>query len=276
MRSVDDARSAERDIELQISSPSRLAAYARGAEVRFETDRALANRLYASHEDGADAFFAVSRAVHGFVERAVRHLTDDAEVRQFLVMGASTSDRANVHEIAQLTAPDARAVYVLFDPTMLVYAHRLRRGTEDTTAHVRARMSDIDTVLEQAAVTLDLSRPVAVVMPANLSYVRSPDRAAAIVDRYMGPLAAGSHIVATHNASDFLVDEVAPIYRRIAELAAKQQAWEVAPRDRAEVAALFSRLTLLDPGVVPAEHWRPAAEGPTTPRVAAYATVARK
>jgi hypothetical protein len=276
--SLGGDRVPDTDVELQIASPGRFATYARGGPVRFETDRALAAQLYASHDDGADAFQAVSRAVHAFVERAVRHLTDQAGIRQYLVMGASTANQANVHEIAQVTAPDARAVYVLFDPLMLVYAHRLGRGTEGTTAHIRARVGDVDTILDQAATTLDLDAPVAVVMPANLSYVRSTERATEIVERYLGPLAADSHLVATHHASDLLVDEVASIYHRIAKLAAENKAWEVAPRSRSEVAALFSSLELLDPGVVPVERWRPddgdPAEQPV--KVAVHGAVGRK
>jgi hypothetical protein len=264
------------EIELQIAPPTRLATYTRGGEIQFELDREVAERFYASHAGGAEAFRAVGRAGHAFLERAVRYLTDDAGVRQFLVMGSSTSDRANVHEIAQATAPESRAVYVLFDPLMLVYAHRLLRGTEGTTAYVQARLRDVDAVLGQAAIMLDLSQPVAVVMPANLSYVRSTATATSIVDQFMDPLAAGSHLVATHHASDLLVDEVAPVYRRIAELAAKRRAWEVAPRSHAEISAFFARLELVEPGVVPIEQWRHAQGADEPVKVAIYGAVGRK
>jgi hypothetical protein len=176
LRPVDGAPT-ESDIELQIAPPTRLDTYSHGGEVRFEIDRQVAEQFYASHTGGPEAFRAVSRAVHAFVERAVRHLTDDVGIRQFLVMGSSISGRANVHEIVRTTAPEARTVYVLFDPLMLVYAHRLLQGADGTTAYVRARLRDVDVILDQAAITLDLSRPVAVVMPTNLSYVRWPPAA---------------------------------------------------------------------------------------------------
>ncbi|HEY8546979.1 MAG TPA: SAM-dependent methyltransferase [Acidimicrobiales bacterium] len=276
MRSVDSARS-DRDVELQVAPPTRLATYLRGGAVDFETDQEIADELYASHRAGVEAFQAVSAKVYAFVERAVRHLTDEVGIRQYLVMGASTSGQTNVHEMAQATAPEARAVYVLFDPLMLVYAHRLGRGTPGMTAYVRARMSDVDRVISRARGTLDLTRPVGLVMPANLAYVRKPERAAELVRRYLRPLAPGSHLVATHHASDLLVEEVAPVYRRIAELAAQRQAWEVAPRSRGEIEALLPKLELLDPGVVPVERWRPADGDTEKPiKVAVHAWVARK
>lgn len=273
---VDDARKSEIEIELQIAPPTRLDTYTQGGGIQFEIDREVAEHFYASHAHGAEAFRSVGRAAHAFLERTVRYLTDEAGVRQFLVMGASISGRANVHEIAQVTAPESRAVYVLFDPVMLVYAHRLRSGTEGPTAHIRARMRDVEAIFAQAATTLDLSRPVAVVMPANLSYVRSAARAAELVDRFMDPLAAGSHIVAGHHAGDLLVDEVTPVYRRLAELAAERQAWEVAPRSQAEVEALFAGLELVEPGVVPMERWRRPRSTEQLVKVAVYGAVARK
>ena len=276
MQSFEGTRTSDPEIEVQISSPKRLSTYTRGGDVRFEIDAAVAERLYASHAGGVDAFRAVSRAGHAFLERAVRHLTDEAGIRQFLVMGSSTSGGDNVHEIAQDTAPGARAVYVLFDPLMLVYAHRLLHGTPSTTTYVQARLRDVDAILGQAAGLLDLSQPVAVVMPANLAYVRSPARAAALVDGFMGPLAPGSHLLAAHHASDLLVDEVAPVYRRIAELAAQRQAWEVAPRSQAEVAALFDGLELVEPGVVPIEQWRPYRQADDPVKVAMWGAVGHK
>jgi len=276
LQPVEGARSPEIEFEVQVAPPTRLTTYKRGGEVRYEIDRDAADRLYASHPGGVEAFRAVSDAGHAFLERAVRYLTDDAGMRQFLVMGTANPGRANVHEIAQATAPESRAVYVLFDPLMLVYAHRLQRGTDGTTTFVRARLGDTDVILEQAASTLDLSEPVAVIMPANLSYVRSADTAARLVDQLMEPLAAGSHLGTTHHASDLLADEVTPVYRRIAELAAERRAWEVAPRSHAEVSALFERLELVEPGLVPIEQWRPTEPVDEPITVAMYGAVNRK
>jgi hypothetical protein len=207
----------------------------------------------------------------------VRFLTGEVGLRQFLVVGSSVSGRTNVHEIAQEIAPESRAVYVLFDPLMLVYAHRLLHGTtEGTTAHFEGRLRDVDDILLKAATTIDLSRPVAVIMQATLSYVRNPITAAGIVDRFVDRLAVGSHLMVSHHASDLLEDELAPIYRRISELAAEGRAWDVAPRSRAEVAAFFERLDLVEPGVVPIETWRSGESGLEPIKVAIHAAVGRK
>jgi len=269
---VHDPRDLE--VDLEAAPPVGSVARRRGRDQRFEVDPDVAARLYASHPGGVEAFQAVGDAAQAFLERVVRFLTGDAGLRQFVVIGASISGRANVHEIAQEIAPDSRAVYVLFDPVMLVYAHRLQQGTsEGKTAHVEARLRDVDEILRNAAATIDLSQPLALVMQANLSYVRDTSRAAEIVDRFMDPLAAGSYLMVTHHASDLLVDEVTPIYRRIAELAAEGRAWDVAPRTQAEVTAFFARLELVEPGVVPIEKWRHADRGHKPVKVAIYGAV---
>lgn len=278
MRSpLEGAREPDIEIDLEVAPPTGRATSTNAAGTRFEVDPDVAANLYASHPRGLEALQAVGDAAQAFLERAVRFLTGEAGVRQFLVTGSSISGRANTHEIAQEIAPESRAVYVLFDPVMLVYAHRLLHGTpEGATAYVEGRLRDVEDILRKAATTLDLSQPVAVIMQANLSYVRNPSTAAGIVDRFMDPLTAGSHLMVTHHASDLLVDEVAPVYRRISELAAEGRAWDVAPRNRAEVAAFFERLDLVEPGVVPIESWRSGERGQKPIKIAIHAAVARK
>jgi hypothetical protein len=238
-------------------------------------DDDVATRLYASHAGGVEAFRTVGVVAHAFLERVVGHLAGEAGVHQFLVMGSSVAGQRNVREMAQAIAPQARAFYVLFDPAMLVYAHRLTQSTpEGTTAYVQAPMRDVDEILRQAAGTLDMSEPVAVMMPGNLSFF-SEARAAALVDGFMAPLVAGSHLMVANFASDLLDGEADSVYQAIADLAAEGRALNVVPRTRDEVAELFGGLRLVEPGVVPVELWRP--DRPERPiRVPIYGAVGRK
>ena len=155
----DPKRDDEVDVDFEVATPTRFGAWTETGEAQFEIDRDVTARLYASHPGGIDAFRTVGTAAQAFVERAVRYVIDEAGVRQFLVIGSSVSGRANVHEVAQAIAPDARVVYVLFDPLMLVYAHRLLNGAnEGTTAYVQARLRDVDEILNRSAATLDFAQ----------------------------------------------------------------------------------------------------------------------
>jgi S-adenosyl methyltransferase len=256
--SADDAgRPQEVHVDLTVAPPTRIATYMHGGDAHFAVDREVAGRMFASVPGGVDAYRAVGRAAQAFLDRAVRYLTVDAGLRQFLVTGCNVSGEPNVHDIAQAVAPEARAVYVLLDPVMVAYAHGLRRSTtEGRSAYVVAKMRDVDEILRQSAGFLDLGEPVAVVMPANLSFIRELATAQQIVDRLMAPLAPGSHLAITHHASDLFVEEHAEMYRTIAELAAQGLTWSVAPRSRGEVAKLFEPVELVEPGVVPMDEWR--------------------
>jgi S-adenosyl methyltransferase len=52
------------------------------------------------------------RANRAFLGRAVRYLTAEAGLRQFLDLGTGIPSADNTHEVAQAIAPDARVVYV--------------------------------------------------------------------------------------------------------------------------------------------------------------------
>ena len=261
------------EINTNVPQSARVYDYWLGGKDHFPADRAMGEAI-------AEALPTIRTQVRGqraFLGRAVRYLARDAGMRQFLDVGTGIPSAGNVHDVAQEIAPESRAVYVLFDPVMLVYAHRLLHGSaEGATAHLQGRLDEVDEILGTAATTIDLSQPVAVVMQGNLAFVRSPIKAAAIVDRFMDPLAVGSHLVVTHHASDLLVDEVAPVYRRMSDLAAEGRGWEIAPRSEAEVAAFFARLDLVEPGIVPIERWRPEGDTPEPIRVAFHAAVGRK
>jgi hypothetical protein len=273
----DPKRDDEVDVDFEVATPTRFGAWTETGEAQFEIDRDVTARLYASHPGGIDAFRTVGTAAQAFVERAVRYVIDEAGVRQFLVIGSSVSGRANVHEVAQAIAPDARVVYVLFDPLMLVYAHRLLNGAnEGTTAYVQARLRDVDEILNRSAATLDFAQPVAVLMPGSLGFVRKAERAAAIVDGFMAALAPGSHLVLSHHASDLLVEHSGPVYKVIADLAAEGRGWDLAPRDADEIAAFFKGMEIVEPGVVPVEEWRPDDGDQRQVTVALYGAVGRK
>jgi hypothetical protein len=276
--STDDAgRPQEVQIDLSVAPPTRISAFMRGGDAHFEVDREMAARMFGSVPGGVEGYRAVGRSAQAFTRRAVRHLTADASVRQFLVTGCDLSGHPNVHDIAQAVAPESRAVYVLLDPVMLAHAHVLRRGTpEGASAYVTAKLRDVDEVLRQSAATLDFSQPVALVMPANLSFIRDLGRARKIVDGLMADMVPGSHLMLTHHASDLFVDEHAEMFRTIAALAAEGRTWAIVPRSHDEVAGFFDGLTLLPPGVAPMDEWRQDDPGHEPAPIAVYAAVGRR
>jgi O-methyltransferase involved in polyketide biosynthesis len=108
--------------------------------------------------------------------RAVRHLVEEAGVRQILDLGTGIPTSPNVHEIAQAAAPGTRVVYVDNDPIVLAHARALltSQGAGET-AFIMADLRQPKSILDHPSLTetLDLTQPVAVVLVGVLMYFHS-------------------------------------------------------------------------------------------------------
>ncbi|MEV6638343.1 SAM-dependent methyltransferase, partial [Actinoplanes sp. NPDC051470] len=131
----------------------------------------------------------MARASRGFLSRAVRYLAGEAGIRQFLDVGTGLPTVDNTHQIAQRVAPISRVVYVDNDPLVLVHARALLTSTpQGKTSYLEADLRDPDAILRAGAVTgtLDLSKPVAVMLIAVLHFIMGAGAAKPIVDRLIG------------------------------------------------------------------------------------------
>lgn len=61
---------------------------------------------------------------------AVRFLTAECGIRQFLDIGTGLPTADNIHEVAQRTAPECRVVYVDNDPMVLTHARALLTSSD--------------------------------------------------------------------------------------------------------------------------------------------------
>lgn len=196
----------------------------------------------------------IARADRDFLGRAVTHLTRERGVRQFLDVGTGLPTADNTHEIAQRIAPEARIVYVDNDPIVLVHARTLLTGSADgATDYIDADVHDPDAIVERAATTLDVTRPVAVMMLGILNFVLDTGEARDIVRRIMAAVPSGSHLVLTHPTFDPEVggELQVPAMKFWNENATPP----VMARSRAEIAAFFEGLELLEPGLVSCSQW---------------------
>ncbi|MEV0182720.1 SAM-dependent methyltransferase [Streptomyces sp. NPDC050625] len=197
---------------------------------------------------------AVARADRDFLGRAVRFLADERGVRQFLDIGTGLPTVDNTHEIAQRIAPESRIVYVDNDPIVLMHARTLLTSTpEGVTDYIDADVHDPDSIVRNAAETLDLTRPVAVMMLGILNFVLDTDEARDIVHRVMAAVPSGSYVVLTHPTFDADLGGEGNI--------AAMKFWNenatppITARTRAEIAGFLDGLDLLEPGLVPCSQW---------------------
>jgi hypothetical protein len=255
--------------DTSVARQARIYNYLLGGKDNFAADREAAKQAIAAFP-GLAAWARNNRA---FLARAVRYLGSEAGVRQFLDIGTGLPTAENTHEVAQRIAPESRIVYVDNDPVVLVHAQALLTSSpEGATAYIKADLRDPETILEAAAATLDFTRPVALMLLAILHVIPSADDPWAIVGRIMAALPSGSYLAISHPASDIHADQIAEMTERLNRRIGNVVS---AGRTREEVARFFAGLDLVEPGIVPAPQWRPAA-GPYQPEDPSYAALGRK
>jgi S-adenosyl methyltransferase len=272
-RGGDGADREPPQIKTNVAHVARVYDWLLGGTANFKVDRDAAERAYATWPGGIEGVRADVRTHRALLGRVVRYLVRDAGIRQFLDIGTGIPKEDNVHEVAQREAPDARVVYVDNDPIVLAHAHQLLRGApEGSTRYVFGELGEPTAILQAAAQILDLARPVAVILFGVLHFFSSDDNPAAIAGELMAALAPGSYLALTHLAADVSGDEMARTFQRLNA----QMAESVVLRTRDEVAALFGKLQLVEPGVVQLPQWRPDPDAPAPGPLPMWCGVGRK
>ena len=265
---IPDSAAESPSFDTTIPHPARIYDYWLGGKDNYEADREAAEQVIATQP----SILATVRANRAFLRRAVQYLAGEAGIRQFLDIGAGLPTNENTHQIAQEIAPESRIVYVDNDPVVRAHARALLTSTtEGATGYVQADARDTSTILREAARTLDLSQPLAVMMLGLLHYIPDADRPLQIVSRLMDGVAPGSYLAISEATRDI---DTHSITESAARFNAQRVAAPFTPRTRAEIARYFSGLDLVAPGLVPLPQWRGMASA--AQQIPAYAAIARK
>jgi trans-aconitate methyltransferase len=275
---TDESRgdAAGTGIDSTVPHSARIWNYWLGGKDNYAVDRLAGDAWLAEHPGIRD----IARGSRAFLGRAVRHLVEEEGVRQFLDVGTGLPTADNTHEVAQRAAPDARIVYVDNDPLVLAHARALLTSSpEGATAYLDADLRDSAAVLAEAARTLDLGRPVALLFQQVLGHLTDDEEVQALVRAYVDALPSGSFLVISDGA------EPDPALREAADEYADTGAVPYKARTEEEVAALFAGLEWVEPGLVKVGAWRPVpVEGVAhlpgavagAPEANTFAGVARK
>jgi S-adenosyl methyltransferase len=248
---------------------ARVYDYWLGGKDNFAADRAAGDLALRAFPD-----IAVSaRANRAFLNRAVRFLAGEAGIRQFLDIGTGIPTGNNTHEVAQYVAPESRVLYVDNDPFVLSHARALLASRpEGTTEYVEADLRDPERIAEIAGQLLDLGQPVAVMLMTILQHVDDEDEPGKIVTALMAAMPPGSYLAVSHPANDIDAESMARMAQRLNRILAES----ITLRARAEVAAFFDDLEMVEPGLVQASKWRPVNEAEAAAPAALWAGIARK
>ena len=259
------------EINTNIPQSARVYDYWLGGKDNFPADRAMGDAI----AEQVPSIRTQMRAQRAFLGRAVRWLAAEAGVRQFLDIGTGIPGAGNVHEVAQAIAPESRVLYVDNDPIVLAHARALVPGTHTGTVEfILADLREPEAILADPAVakTLDLGRPVGLVLVGIMHHLRDADDPHRIVATLVDALTSGSYLVLSQSTPDFDPEAMAG-------LAAVSERGGIpnVPRSLADTEPFFAGLELVEPGLVPLAAWRPDPGTDQDPySVYAYGGVARK
>jgi hypothetical protein len=252
-----------------VPQSARVWNYWLGGKDNYAIDREVGDQIARTNPHIVE----IARAARAFLVRAVTYLAGEAGIRQFLDIGTGLPTANNTHEVAQAVAPESRIVYVDHDPLVLTYARALLVGTpEGATDYIDADLREPDKILQQAARSLDFTRPIALMLMGILGHITDDDQAYAIVRRLLEALPAGSYLV--------IYDDTNVIYPEAMDEMIRQ--WNASGenprvnRTPTTLGAFFDGLELLEPGVVSVTRWRPDPTHAPVSEVDDFCAVGRK
>jgi hypothetical protein len=236
------------EIDTSVPQTARIWNYWLGGKDNFPVDRAVGDQILKAFP----AIVENARASRAFLVRAVGYLAGEAGIGQFLDIGTGLPTANNTHQVAQRVAPESRIVYVDNDPIVLAHARALLTSTPDgATDYLDADLRDPERILQEAARTLDLTQPVAIMLMGILGHIEDDDQARSIVGRLLDGVPSGSYLTMNDgtDTSEEVV-EAARIWNQSAN-----PTYHLRSPDR--IARFFDGLELVEPGVVSPPRWRP-------------------
>jgi O-methyltransferase involved in polyketide biosynthesis len=236
-------------IDTTVSHSARIWNYWLGGKDYYPVDKEVGDQVLGFVPE----LVRSARADRYFLARAVRYLAAQG-IRQFLDIGTGLPTVDNTHEVAQRAVPESKIVYVDNDPLVLVHARALLTSTpEGACDYIDADVHDPESILRQAARTLDFGQPVAIMMLGVLNFIIDTSQAAQVVHRLVSAAAPGSYLAISHPTTEV---DAAPMTEAV-RFWNQQGSAQMTLRTHAELLRFFDGMELLEPGVVTCSRWRP-------------------
>ena len=256
------------DFDTSAPNIARVYAHWLGGKDSFAADRQAADAVTSEFPE----ITLVAKANRAFVVRAAAYVAAQG-ITQFVDVGTGLPTSPSVHDIAARADPAARVVYVDHDPVVLAHARALL-ATRPGVTIVAGDMRQPDAILAAPELrsAIDLAQPVCIILAAVLHFLPA-SQADAIVAAFRRAMAPGSYLVISSGtstgASPALIARLAAAY---------QDTTVVTGRTADEIAAYFTGLHLVPPGLTDVWAWRPDSDHywPPPPSARILGAVARK
>ncbi|WP_443071142.1 SAM-dependent methyltransferase [Streptomyces sp. NBC_01476] len=236
-------------------SVSRIYDYFLGGSHNFEVDREAARAALLAMPSAPK----ISQANRAVMRRAVRFAMSRG-ITQFLDIGSGIPTFGNVHEVAQGIDPDARVVYVDYDPVAVAHSRAVLEKVDNATV-AAADLREPQSILDHPETRrlLDFDRPVALMLVAVVHFLPDSAHPAEAIATLRDALAPGSVMVMTHAT---LEHGHTPDGQRGVQQAYQRTGTPLLMRSVAELEPFFAGFEIVEPGIVPLPYWRPDTPEP--------------
>jgi len=237
---MSDAHVAAPDaVQAGRPSPAGMYDYYLGGTANTAIDRAAAEQVKVFLPEVVDAAWAN----RGFLQRAVKRMTREWGIRQFIDIGAGLPTQRNTHQVAAEEAMDCRVVYVDNDPSVYERGNEILSG-DPGTAMILADFRAPDDILghERTRKLIDFGQPVGLLFVALTHFVRDEEDPWGLLARYRDAAAPGSYLAlsavttdhqvrpATANAGRiYAMTATPPVGRTKEEIRRFFDGWEIVP-----------------------------------------------
>jgi hypothetical protein len=233
------------EFDIRVPGVARIYDFLLGGKDNYAADREAAEELKRAVPGVAEW----ARENRLFLAEAVRHLAS-AGITQFIDIGSGLPTAQNTHEVAHAVSPEARIVYVDYDPQVITHARAILAADENVYAlegDIRKPRAVMRIIGESY---LDFSEPVGILLVAILHFI-DDQTAYPVVQQLMSYAAPGSYLVVSHGSYDHVSQEQAETVRKVYQGASEP----TYPRSKADVTRFFSGLEITGHGVTGVGDW---------------------
>ena len=241
-------------IDSSTPSIARVYDYLLGGKHYYEVDRVASEAMI----EAVPETTLLAAANRNFIRRATRFIVGEAGLDQILDIGSGLPTAGNVHEIAQEINPDIRVVYVDKDPIVLANGRALLTANDNTIV-IEGDLREPQTILDHPEVNklIDFSKPVGVILGGVLMHIEEEEDPDGIVTTIRERIASGSYLVHCGCA-----DPGEPRAAELNEVFYQFGMGSKCFRPTSDQIRFLDHLELVEPGLVPANKWRPSFDFP--------------
>jgi hypothetical protein len=165
--------------------------YYLGGTANTALDRATAERVKSVFPEVVETAWAN----RGFLQRAVKRMSQEWRIRQFIDLGAGLPTQRATHEVAAESVDDVRVVYVDNDPTVIARGTDLLADTPGAVV-IQRDIRDVTGVLDHPDTRrlIDFSQPVGLLAVAVVQWISHQEDPWSVISGYLKPLAPNSYL----------------------------------------------------------------------------------